>query len=89
MGRYFILAALVAAIGFVGCQIYGVAADYRGLESERQAAKDESESLTRENAELNERIDYLGKPENLIKEIKSRFNYRLPEEKTIIIAPER
>lgn len=89
MGRYFILAALVAAIGFVGYQIYGVAGDYKGLSDEAAAVKSESDALDKENAELRERIEYLGKPENLIKEIKARFNYRLPEEKTIIVAPER
>lgn len=89
MGRYLALAAIVAAIGFVGYQIYGVAGDYRNIKSEQAAAREESESLISENAELKERIEYLGKPENLIKEIKSKFNYRLPEEKTIIVAPEQ
>jgi cell division protein FtsB len=89
MGRYFILAAIVAAIGFVGYQIYGVAGDYKGLLDEQSVVKSESDALSKENAELRERIEYLGKPENLIKEIKARFNYRLPEEKTIIVAPGR
>jgi cell division protein FtsB len=80
---------LIAAIGFVGFQIYGIVRDYRNLSAEVSATRSEAENLSAENKELREKIEYLGKPENLIKEIKSRFNYRLPEERTIIIAPEK
>jgi hypothetical protein len=88
MGRYFVLAALTAAIGFAGYQIYGLFWEYRELSGEATALGEESETLKRENGELGNRIEYLAKPENLINEIKSRFNYRLPEERTILVAPE-
>jgi cell division protein FtsB len=88
MGRYFVFAALVAAIGFTGYEIYGLVQDYRDFSDESAAAESESEALREENEELKGRIEYLAKPENLINEIKSKFNYRLPEERTILVAPE-
>ena len=88
MGRYFVFAALVAAIGFTGYQMYGLLQDYRDLSDRSVAAKSESEALQKENEELKGRIEYLAKPENLINEIKSKFNYRLPGERTILVAPE-
>ncbi|MFA5052444.1 MAG: septum formation initiator family protein [Parcubacteria group bacterium] len=89
MGKYVLFAIFITAIGFVGYQTYGMLRDYRDLSGEVSEAKDGANRLTNENEELKERIEYLGKPENLIKEIKSRFNYRLPDERTIIVAPER
>jgi len=87
MGRYFIIAALTAAIGFAGYQIYGLFGEYRELSKEEKTFREESETLSQENDELGARIEYLADPENLINEIKSRFNYRLPGERTILVAP--
>jgi len=89
MGRYVILAIFIIAIGFVGYQIYGIAIDYRDLVAKISVAQTEAERITGENAKLKERIYYLSEPENLIQEIKRKFNFRLPEERTIIVAPPR
>ncbi len=89
MGRYLILAVFIIAIGFVGYQIYGIAIDYTDLVAKISVARTEAERIAGENANLAERIQYLGKPENLIQEIKRKFNFRLPEERMIIVAPPR
>jgi cell division protein FtsB len=88
MGRYFVLAILMIAIGFAGYQIYGLFGEYRRLSSEAKTFEEEAGVLEGENKELEARAEYLANPENLINEIKSRFNYRLPGEKTILVAPE-
>ncbi|MDP2705620.1 MAG: septum formation initiator family protein [bacterium] len=44
-------------------------------------------ALEKENSELNGQLKYLANPENLLKEVKSRFNYRREGEKLIIIVP--
>jgi len=89
MGRYFIVAALVAAIGFVGYQVFGMVGEYKELFAEIDQVKTLSDEMKEENKNLKERIEYLSHPENLVKEIKSKFNYRFPDEQTIIVAPFR
>jgi len=37
---------------------------------------------------LDEKIEYFSEPRNLEKELRARFNYRLPFEKLIIVIPE-
>ena len=89
MGRYVILVIFIIAIGFVGYQIYGIAIDYTDLVAKISVAGAEVERITGENTKLKERIHYLSEPENLIQEIKRKFNFRLPGERTIIVAPPR
>ena len=89
MIRYVILAVFIIAIGFVGSQIYGIAIDYTALVAKISVARTEAERIASENAKLTERIHYLSNPENLIQEIKRKFNFRLPEERTIIVATPR
>jgi hypothetical protein len=87
MGRYFIVAVMVAAIGFVGYQIFGIMGEYGGLSEKMDRVKHSADKIKEDNSDLKERIEYLSQPENLIKEIKSKFNYRFPDEQTIIVAP--
>ena len=89
MKNYFIFIALIVAIGFVGYQIYGVTKNYRNLLIESRIAKSEAEALKQENMEIRAKIERLQEPENLVQEIKRQFNFRRPEERTIIVAPER
>ncbi len=87
MIRYVILVIFIIAIGFVGSQIHGIAIDYTDLVAKISVARTEAERIMGENEKLTERIQYLSKPENLIQEIKRKFNFRLPDERTIIVAP--
>ena len=41
----------------------------------------------KENFELQADLEYYARPENLEKELRSRFNYKKPGEKLIIIVP--
>ena len=43
--------------------------------------------IQNENRQLEDRISYFQNPENLLKEIKSQFNYREQGEEMIIIVP--
>ena len=44
-------------------------------------------ALVKENKELLEQIEYFKRPENVLKELKSQFNYREEGERLIIIVP--
>jgi cell division protein FtsB len=45
--------------------------------------------IQNENRQLEARISYFQNPENLLKEIKSQFNYREQGEEMIIIVPSK
>lgn len=66
---------------------YGLMGEKRGLKNEVTELRGEFEALEKENRELVARIKYFENPENLLKEIKSQFNYREQGEGLIIIVP--
>jgi cell division protein FtsB len=45
------------------------------------------EALLSENAKLRSELEYFSHPENLEKELRSKFNYHYPDEKMMIIVP--
>lgn len=59
----------------------------RALRKEVAELRSELKNLESENRELISKIEYFKKPENLLKEIKSQFNYREEGEGLIIIVP--
>ncbi len=85
MGRIVAITLLTVALSFVSYQAWGVIKDQRGLEVKAEEIAKSAEGLGKENQMIKEQIDRLGKSDNLVKELKARFNYRLPEEKVIIV----
>jgi cell division protein FtsB len=57
-----------------------VRAQYEQMQAEVSRAEKERSQLTAD-------IEYLSLPENFEKEIRSRFNFHLKDEKTIIVVP--
>ncbi len=71
----------------MGYELYGLnleslraQADFSNLNSEKQA-------LVKDNEALRADIKYFSDPHNLEKELRARFNVRLPGEKLIIVVP--
>ncbi|MEK7513226.1 MAG: hypothetical protein AAB601_03445 [Patescibacteria group bacterium] len=77
-----------AVIGVVAILVVGV---WRLLEEKRTVEAEVAElqgsvrALAEENASLLESIEYFKDPRNLVKELKSQFNYREEGERLIII----
>ena len=84
--RTIIVAVIVVVMG---AGIYGLMKEKSGLNEEVAGLRDEFQKLEQENRELNARIEYFASPENLLKEIKSQFNYREQGEGLIIIVPNK
>jgi len=57
------------------------------IKEEVMVLEEKAAALQKENGQLNGQLEYLANPENLLKEVKSRFNYRREGEKLIIIVP--
>jgi len=79
---------IVAICVFIGAGLFSIWKEKKGLDKENKALEAELSGLLVENKELEEEIRYYKDEENLLKEAKSQFNYRAPDEKLFIIVPE-
>lgn len=83
---YFVFGVVV--IGLL-IQLYKIDSERRALSKETKEVNKELELVGTDNAELKEKIGYYSNPRNLEKELRARFNYRLPNEKLIIVVPKK
>ena len=89
MMRFLKILSLIAIIGLLGWGLFNLEKQSRHLEFNVNNLKTSAEALEKENQTLQENINYFSRPENLIKELKSLFNYRQPDEKLMIIIPNK
>ncbi len=83
-GRKLIILLLLVVLGF---GLFKLIQEKGQLGNEVKEMRAEFESLAEENKDLAAKIEYFKNPANLVKEIKSQFNYREEGEKLIIIVP--
>lgn len=71
----------------VGYQFYGTFKNYRDLSGQLAEVQTAAAVLEEEHQKMQREVRYFSRVENLIKELRSRFNYRFPGETLIIVAP--
>lgn len=81
------VAILVLVFAVLGWGMYNLMSAKVALNSEVDTLQKSVSSLTDENRNLRASIEYFKLPENLLKEVKSQFNYHEIGEKLIIIVP--
>jgi cell division protein FtsB len=89
MRRFWIYIILLALAGVLGFQVYKLDANKDALTDQFNKIKAQADSLAAENSRLEQSIDYFSDPHNLEKELRARFNYRLPWENLIIVVPKQ
>ena len=82
--RIAIVAVLVIGLGW---GLFKLFTEEQALTTKVNRLQGTTESLEGDNKKLEEQIDYFKHPENLLKELKSQFNYREAGEQLIIIVP--
>ena len=87
MFRSLIAFLLLFVLVIVGYQFYNTFKNYMIFKERFVRLEADARSLEEENRELLSDLRYFSKVENLIKELRSRFNYRFPDEKFIIVVP--
>lgn len=87
MLRFLKISALIVLVGFLGWGLFNLGNQSRGLETKTKNLKTNAAAVEKENQIFKDNIEYYSHPENLLKEAKSLFNYRQPEEKMMIIIP--
>ena len=70
-------------------QVYKMGSEGWVLRKEVKEVNKELVLVESDNADLKEKIGYYSNPRNLEKELRARFNYRLPNEKLIIVVPKK
>ena len=76
---------ILAVVGLLGVGAYDLLEDSASLKKEAEALEVSLNKLQEENKDLISRMEYFQHPENLLKELKSQFNYREIGEGLIII----
>jgi cell division protein FtsB len=84
------IAAVLLLVLIFGVAIYelgGVILDYGKAKNKFSDSSELIGKLEKENEETDKEIKYFSNPDNLLKELRSKFNYRFPGEKFIIVVP--
>ena len=87
MIRTIILIILIILIAISWVELFSLFKDDNKLKSELSEITKKAQVLSEENQSLKAQIDYYSNPANLEKELKSRYNYRRPDEKMMIVVP--
>jgi len=85
--RVFIVIILSIILSAILAQSYFFVKERNRLKTDSDNLNSRLQALLKENADLQSDIEYFSHPENLEKELKSRFNYKKPGEKMMIIVP--
>jgi cell division protein FtsB len=88
VNRLFSLILLVI-LGALSFQLYRLYDQRRALSGDLNKTNLELGALSKENSLLEADMEYFKSPENLAKELKSKFDYKRPGEKLMIIVPKR
>ncbi len=79
------LVILIVILIAVGWQVFSLAKDNQKVKDKFKKLANQLELVKKENNTLKEELEYYSKPENLVKELRARFNYKISDEKLIII----
>ncbi len=87
MARSAIIIILALVLIGVSAQVYLILKESNGLKKDLDDLNGRIGALVKENSDLKSEIEYFSIPENLEKELKSRFNYKEVGEKMMIVVP--
>jgi len=85
--RVLIIIILIIILALILIELYFLIKERNQLRADLDNLNSRLQALTKENAELQSEIEYFSHPENLEKELRSKFNYKKPDEKMMIIVP--
>jgi len=85
--RIVIVLILIAILSGVSLQIFLILKEFNQLKNRLNNLNSRLNILLKENDDLRSEIEYFSHPENLEKELRSKFNYKKPGEEIIIITP--
>jgi len=85
--RIILVFILSSALLFLGYEAYSFYVDKNIKNEKLFKLTAELGTIEEENKTTKEKLEYFSHEENLEKELRSKFNYKYPDEKMIIIVP--
>ncbi len=85
--RLAIIGVLALLLIFVLTQLFFINKEGNKLEAQIFNESKKLSQLKQDNQEIQEDINYYSFPENVIKALKEKFNYKSPGEKMMIVVP--
>ena len=82
-----ILFVLIGAV--VSYQLYQLYSQRVVLQKRFNVLDQQTANLSKENQQVKDNLQYYQDPENLAKELKSKFDYKRPGEELYVIVPKR
>ena len=89
MNKLLIYFAFFVVFAIMGYQIYTTEKTRQALSNDLSNTNLEYQALVKDNAKLNDKIQYFSDSRNLEKEARAKLNYKVPGEKLIIVAPKQ
>ncbi len=89
MRNYLVYSIFLVFFLFFGYQIYKINLEAAGANLKLSELISEKNAVEADNNNLKSQIEYFTDPRNLEKELRTRFNVRLPGEKLIIVVPKQ
>lgn len=81
--------ALLILIVFAGFQMNQYRSESASLRDQVGASKADLAAIVGDNQKLKNDVEYLKNPYNVLKEVRSQFNYKRATERLIVIIPQR
>lgn len=85
--RFVIVFLLILILAGFSVKLYLMFKEKNQLQDKIGGLNNRLEAMVKENVDLRSEIEYFSHPENLEKELRSKFNYKKPDEKMMIIVP--
>lgn len=82
-----IMAALGILVVLTGTRIVGLISELREVKAARSVLEAKRNELETRHRDLEEQAQFIADPDNLEQELRSRFNYKNPNEKVIVVIP--
>lgn len=89
MMKIFVAIIIILMVGALAWGGYKLIRENQQLKIQAENLEKNLKNLQKDNLSLQAQINYFQNPENLLKLLKSQFNYREAGEKLIILVPKK
>ncbi|PIR97896.1 MAG: hypothetical protein COT89_02380 [Candidatus Colwellbacteria bacterium CG10_big_fil_rev_8_21_14_0_10_42_22] len=87
MKKWLVTIIVLMMMTLLGSQVYELQKKRIDISKEYGEINASYQEVEEDSSRLSEKIEYLSEPRNLEKELRSKFNYKYPNETLIIVVP--
>jgi len=87
--KVIILTIIIIFICFIIYEVYIYYNKLQDKKAEYENLKQKLDQVKKTYNEFNSKLNYFGNIHNILKELRKEFNYKLPDEKFLILIPQK